>query len=98
MDEIIEQYNTAKKWKSEMFIAMIALLTLAAVMIVCGFIMKELLVVFLILGGVIAVLGAAVFIISSATFKKVDKLIRDYLTANGKSAEEINSILGGAAK
>lgn len=98
MDEIIEQYNTAKKWKKEMLIAMIALLTLAVVMIVCGLFIKELLVVFLIFGGVIAVLGAAVFIISNVTFKKADKLIREYLAADGKSAEEINSILGGAAK
>ena len=98
MEEIIEQYNNAKKWKREMLIAMIAMLALAAAIIVCGFIITDLMVMFMISGGVIAVFGAVLFIISDATFKKVDKLIREYLSANGKSAEEINSILGGAAK
>lgn len=94
MEEIIEQYNNAKKWKREMLILMAVMLVLAAVIIVCAFIVKPLMAVFLIAGGFVAVLGAGVFIVSNATFKKVDKLVREYLAANGKTSEEINSILG----
>lgn len=98
MEEIIEQYNNAKKWKREMLIAMIAMLTLAVGMIVCGLFINDLIVLFMISGGIIAAFGVVLFIISNSTFKKVDKLIREYLAANGKSSEEINSILGGSAK
>ena len=98
MEELIEQYNGAKKWKKEMLIALIALLALAAGMIVCAFIIKDLMVYFLIFAAIIAAVGVAVFVISNATFKKVDKMIREYLAANGKSAEEINSLLGGTTK
>lgn len=94
MEEIIEQYNNTKKWKREMLILMAVMLVVAAAIIVWAFVIKALMAVFLIAGGLVAALGAAVFIVSNATFKKVDKLVREYLTANGKSAEEINSILG----
>lgn len=98
MEEIIEQYSEAKKWKRDMLIAMIAMLAVAAASVVIAFIIKELMALFLIFGGILAVLGAVMYIVSSATFNKADKLIRNYLAANGKSEEEINSILGGAAK
>ena len=98
MEELIEQYNAAKKWKKEMLIALIALLVLAAGMIICGCILTDLLVLFSIFAGIVAAVGVAVFIISNVTFNKVDKLIREDLSSNGKSPEEINSILGGTAK
>ncbi|MDE7360961.1 MAG: hypothetical protein K2N38_03400 [Oscillospiraceae bacterium] len=97
MDEIIEQYIDAKKMKKSMLIAMIAILAMAAGLIVCGFIIRDLITLFLISGVVVAVLGAAVFIIYAAAFNKLDKMVRQYLAANGKSEEEINSILGGSA-
>lgn len=98
MEEIIEQYNEAKKWKRDMLIAMIAMLAVAAASVIIAFIIKELMALFLIFGGILAVLGVAIFAISAGTFKKADTLIRKYLASNGKSEEEINSMLGGASK
>ena len=98
MEELIEQYNFAKKWKKEMFIALIALLVLGVGMIICGCIITDLMVLFLVFGCIVAAVGVVIFIISTTTFNKVDKMIREYLAANGKSTEEINSILGGTAK
>lgn len=98
MEEIIEQYNEAKKWKRDMLIAMIAMLVVAAASVIIAFIIKELMALFLIFGGILAVLGVAIFAISAGTFKKADTLIRKYLAANGKSEEEVNSMLGGASK
>lgn len=98
MEELIEQYNTAKKWRREMFITMIVLLTLMAVIIVVGFVIKELLPLFLILGAVMGALGVLVNVIAANTLKKAGRLIGDYLKARGKTEEEINSILDGSAK
>lgn len=98
MEELIEQYNNARKWKKDMFIAMIIMLVLAALMIAAGFIVSELIALFLISGGIIAALGGAICIISGRTFKKVDGLVRKYLSDNGKSEEEINSMLGETGK
>lgn len=98
MEELIEQYNAAKKWRREMFIAMIAMLALMAVIIVIGFVIKELLPLFLILGAVVGVLGVLVNIVAANTLKKAGRLIGDYLKAQGKTEEEINSILEGSAK
>ncbi len=98
MEELIEQYNNAKKWKKDMFIAMIAMLVLAALMIAAGFIVSELIALFLISGGIIAALGVAVCIISGCTFKKVDGLVIKYLSASGKTEDEINYILGKTGK
>lgn len=98
MEEIIEHYNEARKWKRDMLIAMIAMLVSAAGAVVVAFIIRELMALFLIFGGILAVLGVAMYIISSVTFNKADRLIRKYLAANGKSEEEINSMLSGTAK
>lgn len=97
MDEIIEQYIDAKKTKRTMLIAMVAMLVMAATLIVFGIIVRELIALFIISGAIVAVLGAAVFIIYSAAFNKLDKTVRQYLAANGKSEEEINSVLGGSS-
>lgn len=98
MDEITEQYINAKKWKKSMLIAMTAMMIMAAALIVCGFVIKGFLVFFLISGGIVAVVGAAAFIMYSLSFNKMDRMVRKFLSDNGKTEEEINSLLGGKEK
>lgn len=98
MEELIEQYNAAKKWRKEMFIAMIVLLVLMTVIVVIGFVIKELLPLFLIFGIVVGALGVLVNVIAANTFKKAGRIIGDYLKSQGKTEEEINSILGDSSK
>ncbi|MBD5128679.1 MAG: hypothetical protein HDT43_01955 [Ruminococcaceae bacterium] len=98
MEEIIEQYKAAKKWRREMFIAMIIMLALMVVMIVVGFVIKALLPLFIVFGIIVGALGVTVNVIAANTFKKAHKLVKDYLTSRGKTEAEINSILGGTAK
>ena len=43
MEELVEQYNTAKKWRREMFIAMIVMLVLMVIIVAVGFFIRELL-------------------------------------------------------
>ena len=96
MEELIEQYNAAKKWRKEMFIAMIVLLALTVVMVVLGFVIRELLTLFLIFGVVVGALGVLVNVIAANTFKKAGRIIGDYLRSQGKTEEEIKSILEGS--
>lgn len=98
MEELVEQYNTAKKWRREMFIAMIVMLVLMVIIVAVGFFIRELLPLFLIFGGVVGVLGVLVNFLSAKMLKKAGKIIGDYLKSQGKTEEEINSILGGVSK
>lgn len=98
MEELVEQYNTAKKWRREMFIAMIVMLALMVIIAAVGFFIRELLPLFLIFGGVVGALGVLVNILSAKMLKKAGKIIGDYLKSQGKTEEEINSILGGVSK
>ncbi len=43
-------------------------------------------------------LGVLVNILSANTLKKAAKIIGDYLTSQGKTEEEINTILEGSEK
>lgn len=98
MEEIVEQYKEAKKWKRDMLIAMAAMLALGVIMVVCGFIIKDLMVIFFIFGGIVAALGAVVCIVAFFTFKKADGIVREYLASTGKTQEEINAVLGDSTK
>lgn len=98
MEEIVEQYKNAEKWRKEMFIAMIVMLVFMVIIIIVGIIITDLMALFFIFGGIIGLLGAVIYAVAHFTFKKADRLIREYLAGLGKSEEEINSILGGAAK
>ncbi|MCX4357261.1 MAG: hypothetical protein OSJ43_13745 [Oscillospiraceae bacterium] len=98
MEELIEQYHIAKKWRKEMFFAMIAMLALMVVIFAVGFVISGLLPLFLIFGGVVGALGVLVNILSANTLKKAAKIIGDYLTSQGKTEEEINTILEGSEK
>ena len=98
MEEIIEQYNAAKKWRMEMLFAMTVTLALAVIIVIVGIIIKDLLAMFLVLGGVIGILGVIIFVVANVTFKKADSMVRQYLAANGKTEEEINSVLGTKSK
>lgn len=98
MEELIEQYNTAKKWRKEMFIAMIVMLVLMVIIAAVGFFIRALLPLFLIFGGTVGALGVLVNFLSANTLKKAGKIIGDYLKSQGKTDEEIHSILGGASK
>lgn len=98
MEELVEQYNNVKKWRKEMFIAMIVLLALMVLSVVLGIIFRELLVLFVIFGIIMSALGVTVNILSANTLKKAGKIIKDFLSANGKTEEEIIAILGNASK
>lgn len=94
MEEIVEQYKNAKKWRKEMFITMIVMLLLMAVIIIVGIIITDLMALFFIFGAIMGLLGAVIYAVAHFTFKKADGLVREYLANLGKSEEEIRSILG----
>ena len=73
MEELVEQYNTAKKWRREMFIAMIVMLVLMVIIVAVGFFIRELLPLFLIFGGVVGVLGVLVNFLSANMLKRRGK-------------------------
>lgn len=98
MEELIEQYNLARKWRREMLVAMIVLLAVMAALIAVGFVFGEFLAIFVIFGVLVGALGVLVNVISANTLKKARRIIAEYLSSQGKTEEEINSVLGGAKK
>lgn len=94
MEEIVEQYKNALKWKNQMFIFMTVLFALAAASTALGFVIRELLAMFAVFGVMMAALGIFISVVAANTFNKMDKLVKEYLSNMGKSEEEIISILG----
>lgn len=93
MEELIKQYNDAQKWRKEMFTAMIVMLILMVIIFAVGFLIIELLPLFLIFGAVIGAIGVIFNLLAARTLKKARKIIGDFLLSHGKTEEEINDML-----
>lgn len=93
MEELIKQYNDAQKWRKEMFIAMIVMLILMVIIFAVGFLIIELMPLFLIFGSMIGVIGVIFNFLAAHTLKKARKVIGDFLLSRGKTEEEINDML-----
>lgn len=95
MDELIKQYSEAQKWRKEMFIAMIVMLVLMVIIFAAGFLISDLLPLFLIFSAVIGIIGVLINIMSARALKKAKKIISDFLLSHGKTEEEVNAVLNG---
>lgn len=92
MEEVINSFTELKKWKKAMLIVMIALICTGCMVTVFGIIM-EMYVLMPILGGVIALCGAGVYMFARYTVKKTEKTIVDYLQSSPLPEEQVREIM-----
>lgn len=92
MDEIINNFLELKKWEKMMLLVMIALMCSGCIVAVVGIVIGMPVVV-PILGAVMVLCGAGVYIFARNVVKKTKKTILDYLQTSNLPQEQIIEIM-----